>query len=302
MLGRGVLPLELGGEAVTGPAGVGVGLEEAEVTDGGFAEVFERQESVEGVEAPAGFCCVVVLPVEGSVPGFGAHGGPAFGEPELGTVVAVLVDEGEVFGAGDGARGQAKGLDVDGVTRRLVVEDEGGGRGWVRGDADLDEAGVEVDPFDGRSDGFVLPLGGGFEVGGVERVGEEGVLDVGGDELLMLLLVLEAEGDAAGGFVFEGMLEEAGHRGIDVGAVGEDGVEGRTGEGGAELLLGHVAEGVVVAVEEPVEVGVEGFVGGDELAENEGLEEPAGVGEVPLDGTGLGTGLHHEVFRGERTT
>ena len=40
-LGGGVLPLELGGEAVAGPAGVGVGLEEAEVADGGFAEVFE---------------------------------------------------------------------------------------------------------------------------------------------------------------------------------------------------------------------------------------------------------------------
>ena len=141
---------------------------------------------------------------------------------------------------------------------------------------------------------------GGFEVGGVEGVGEEGVLDVGGDEFLMLLLVLEAEGDAAGGFVFEGMLEEAVDGGVDVGAVGEDGVERRAGEGGAELLLGHVAEGVVVAVEEPVEVGMEGLVGGDELAEDEGLEEPAGVGEVPLDGAGFGTGLDHEVFGRER--
>ena len=39
-------------------------------------------------------------------------------------------------------------------------------------------------------------------VGGVERVGEEGVLDVGGDEFEVLLLVLEAESDAAEGFVF----------------------------------------------------------------------------------------------------
>ncbi len=52
--GGGVLPLELGGEAVAGEAGVGVGLEEAEVADGGFAEVFERDEAVEGVDAPAG--------------------------------------------------------------------------------------------------------------------------------------------------------------------------------------------------------------------------------------------------------
>ena len=95
-------------------------------------------------------------------------------------------------------------------------------------------------------------------------------------------------------------MEEAVDGGVDVGAVGEDVVERRAGEGGAEFLLGHVAEGVVVAVEEPVEVGVEGLVGGDELAEDEGLEEPAGVGEVPFDGAGLGTGLDHEVFGRER--
>ena len=92
------------------------------------------------------------------------------------------------------------------------------------------------------------------------------------------------------------MLEESGDGGVDVGAVGEDGVEGRAREGGAQFFLGHVAEGVVVAVEEPEEVGVEGLVGGDELAEDEGLKEPAGVGEMPFDGAGLGTGLDHEVF------
>ncbi len=136
----------------------------------------------------------------------------------------------------------------------------------------------------------------------MEGVGEEGVLDVGGDELLVLLLVLEAEDDAAGGLVLYGLLQEAGHGCVDVGAVGEDGVEGRAGEGGPELLLGHVAERVVVAVEEPAELGMEGLVGGDELAEDEGLEEPAGVGEVPFDGAGLGTGLDHEVLWRERTT
>ncbi len=175
--------------------------------------------------------------------------------------------------------------------------------GGVGGDADLGEAGGEGDPVEGwggelRCRGSV----GGFEVGGVEGVGEEGVLDVGGDEFQVLLLVLEAEDDAAGGFVFDGMLEEAVDGGVDVGAIGEDGVEGRAGEGGAELFLGHVAEGVVVAVEEPAEVGMEGLVAGDELAEDEGLEEPAGVGEVPFDGAGLGTGLDHQVFGGERAT
>ncbi len=136
----------------------------------------------------------------------------------------------------------------------------------------------------------------GFEIGRVERVGEEGVLDVGGHQLLVLLLVLEAKGDAAGGLVFEGVLHEGDHRGLDVGAVAQDGVERRARKRGAEFLLGHVAEGVVVAVEEPVEVGMKGLVSGGELTQNKGLEEPAGVGEVPLDGARLGRGLHHHVF------
>ena len=83
-----------------------------------------------------------------------------------------------------------------------------------------------------------------------------------------------------------------------MGAVGEDGFERRAGEGGAEFFLRHLAERVVVAVEEPAEVGVEGLVVGDELGEDEGLEEPAGVGEVPFDGAGFGAGLDHEVFWG----
>ena len=55
MLGGGVFPLEFGGEAVAGPAGEGVGFEEAEVADGGLGEVVEGAEAVEGVDAPAGW-------------------------------------------------------------------------------------------------------------------------------------------------------------------------------------------------------------------------------------------------------
>ena len=135
-------------------------------------------------------------------------------------------------------------------------------------------------------------------VGGVKRVGEEGVLDVGGGELEVLLLVLEAEDDAALGFVFGHVGEEALDGRVDVAAVGEDLVEGRTGERGAEFLFRHLAEGAVVGIEEPAEVGVEGLVAGDELGEDEGLEEPRGVREMPLDGRSFGAGLDHHVFRG----
>ncbi len=153
-LGGGVLPLELGGETVAGPAGVGVGLEEAEVADGGFAEVVERHEAVQGVDAPAGFGGAVALPVERGLPAFGAHGGPAFGEPELGAVVAVLFDEGEVLGAGDEAGGEAEGREVDCVAGGLVVEGEGVDGVGIGGDADFGEAGGEGDPVEGRGDAW----------------------------------------------------------------------------------------------------------------------------------------------------
>jgi hypothetical protein len=83
-------------------------------------------------------------------------------------------------------------------------------------------------------------------------------------------------------------------------AVGEDLVQRRAGEAGAQLLFRHLAERLVVAIEEPVEVRMEGLVVGDELGQDKGLKEPGGVGEVPLDGRCLGAGLHHHVLRGER--
>ena len=147
------------------------------------------------------------MPVEGSLPAFGALGGPALGEPELGAGVAVVVDESEVLSACGKAVGEGERAEEDGVAGGFVVEGEGVGRGGVGGDADFDEAGSgwgEDGPGRGRQ---ALPcpaaLSVGVEIGGVEGIGEEGVLDVGGDELLMLLLVLEAEGHAADGFVVD---------------------------------------------------------------------------------------------------
>ena len=95
------------------------------------------------------------------------------------------------------------------------------------------------------------------------------------------------------------MLQQANDGGIDMLPVGDDVGEGWPGEAGAQLLLGHVAKGLVVAVEEPAEVRVEGLVGGHKLTENKGFKEPGGVGEVPLHRGRFGAGLHHQVLGGE---
>src|ERR1039457_7596647 len=99
------------------------------------------------------------------------------------------------------------------------------------GEADLGEAGGEGEPVEGWGDGVWIRKtgcrgGGGRKVGGVEGVGEESVLDVGGDEFLVLLLVVEAEDDAAGGFGVGGGF------GGGFGGAGEGGGGGGVGGGG----------------------------------------------------------------------
>ena len=122
-----MLPLELRGQTVTRPAGIGVGFEEAQMAHRRLAQVVERAETVHRVDAPAGVRTVVALPVERGLPALSAHGRPPLGEPQFRTVVAVLVDEGEVLRAGDQTCSKPIGLEINRVARRLVVECEGVG-------------------------------------------------------------------------------------------------------------------------------------------------------------------------------
>src|SRR5579875_2138525 len=141
-LGGDELPFELGGETMAAPAGEGVGFKEAEVADGGFGEFFEGLPAAEGEDAPAGAGGGVATPVERRLPALALGGVPAFGEPEFGAVVAVLVEKGEELGAGGEPGGDAEGRDVDGVAGGLVVEGEAFDGFGVGGDADFDHTGA----------------------------------------------------------------------------------------------------------------------------------------------------------------
>ena len=112
----------------------------------------------------------------------------------------------------------------------------------------------------------------------MQRIGEERVLDVGGDQLLVLLLVLEAERNAPRSFILQRMLHPRNHRGVHMLPVGKYGVERRPRERRAELLLRHIAERVVIAVEEPTKVRMERLVSCSELTQDKCFKEPAGVG------------------------
>src|SRR5579875_3293843 len=69
-----ILPLEFGRQARSAPAGEGLGLEEAEVTNRGFGELFERPHADEREDAPSRARARIALPVKRRGPALRAHG------------------------------------------------------------------------------------------------------------------------------------------------------------------------------------------------------------------------------------
>jgi hypothetical protein len=136
----------------------------------------------------------------------------------------------------------------------------------------------------------------------MERIGPECVLDIGDEEFLVLLLMVEPEDNALAGCGRNISGGEILQRSVHVMAVGEDLVGGGAREGGAQLLLRLLGNGVVVAIEKPDEILMKRLIGANEFAQDEGFKEPGGVREVPLCGTCVWAGLHHHVFWRKRRT
>jgi hypothetical protein len=111
----------------------------------------------------------------------------------------------------------------------------------------------------------------------------------------VLLLVVQAElHDLAHGGVGPA-LEERQHPSVHVAAVGHHLGERRAREKPALGTRIRVAEALVVGVEERAELRLEGPVARSAL-EHQGLEEPAGVGQVPFHGARVGHGLERAVL------
>jgi hypothetical protein len=101
----------------------------------------------------------------------------------------------------------------------------------------------------------------------------------------VLLLVVQAEHGQRreiGPRISVATIDELLHRGIDVGAVARDLLDRRAREQSAFRSGMTGADGLVVRVEEVPEVGIEDVVPGEGRLEEERLEEPGRVTEVPL--------------------
>ena len=129
----------------------------------------------------------------------------------------------------------------------------------------------------------------------------QGVFDVGEQQFLVLLLVLQAEFDERGELgVVAARAQQCLQTFVDVRApafhVGKQRARDQAALGARELL----ADAVVVAVEEHAEARVEGAELRLEAFEQKGLEEPGHVREVPFHGARVGHRLHLAVFGRQR--
>ena len=185
------------------------------------------------------------------------------------------------------------------MARTLVVEGEPSVRVADRDDPRVEPAKASL-PARGRAQRFRR----GRQIWRAQRLRPEHVLDVGEDQLLMLLLVVQPEHDrrdrsGRDGAVTPGR-HQAFHRGIDAAAVVLDLGERRARELSAARALHPRAHPFVVRVEEEPVTRVDRPVAGGEGSQHEGLEEPGRVREVPLGGAGVGHRLHQLVLAGER--
>ena len=143
--------------------------------------------------------------------------------------------------------------------------------------------------------------GGARRVRRIQRALRQQVLDVGEDQFLVLLLVLQAEFEQRRQFLVVGVLgQQARDAAVDVGAVGAHFGHRRARQQPALGARMAVADAVVVGVEQDPERRMERLELRFQPFEDEGLEEPGGVRQVPLDRAGVGHRLGAAVFVRQR--
>lgn len=169
--------------------------------------------------------------------------------------------------------------------------------------ADLEQPALETDPAQ-RIRIIRRGVRQVVAVGGPQGVVGKIALDVGDQELLMLLLVMQPDAQTLGDGrpIDRGtVLDQPEHRLVDMMPIVVDLRDRRPGQ---ETSLGPRPEAgsglLVVAIEEVLETRVEDPVAGQEGTQQEGLVEPGDMRQMPLRRARLDPCLKHIVFDRER--
>ncbi len=180
------------------------------------------------------------------------------------------------------------------MTRTLVVEGKA-----VAGMADLDQAALEVDPAHRRI--ALDRWGTRWRIGRLQRIERQHVLGIHQDQLLMLLLVIEAELEQR--MPIAAVPLDQVDRGLgDMATIGQDLLDAGTRDHAALRARMARPDGLVVGVEEIFVGRIVDAIVARVRAQQEGLEEPRRVCEMPLGRAGVGHRLHGLVFRRQRSS
>lgn len=233
------------------------------------------------------------FPVQRSLPAVRLNGIPAGGQPEVLSPVAPVPDEVGEIALGHGVRRDAKRRDEPAMAGRLVVEGES-----LAVVADVAKPPFHVEPA-GRPGPRRRGRPGGA-VGRPQGVSPQQVLQVDEDELLVLLLVLEPQfQEVRAGRRERRVEEEVRHRAVDEAPVVQDPREIGPGEQAALRTRVPFPDGDVIGIEEDPEMRIEGTIARRMRLEQERLEEPGRVGQVPLDRARIRHRLERAILRRE---
>ena len=137
----------------------------------------------------------------------------------------------------------------------------------------------------------------------MEGVGGPGVLEVGEDQLLVLLFVMEAQQDRRRDFP-QGLStrrpEELGHVLVHVGTVAEHFHDRRAGQQPPLRPRPARPHALVVRVEKGPKLGMEGPITRQVRRQQERFKEPRRVGQMPLHRARIRHGLDDIILRRQR--
>ena len=170
----------------------------------------------------------------------------------------------------------------------------------LAGPADAVDAGRELGETAARSRLRLVPI---RIIGGRDRILREGVQNVGEDQFLMLLLVVQADLQDAqhlGEVRLVGTCQQTLHRLVDMVPIGGHLGAVRPGQKAAQRARMTGTGRHVVGIEQVAEGGVEDVIAGKLRHQQKLLEEPSRVRPVPLGGTGIGHRLHDLILGAER--
>ncbi len=228
------------------------------------------------------------FPVERRFPAVSLHGFPAVREPELRAGIARVFHECQILAAGRQAHGKAERAQKNFVPRPFIVKVK---RFAFR--ADLIEA-FRIKLLLLLRRAFSRPCSDCRLVHRMQRVAPESMLDIGNDQLLVLLLMVQPEdhkflrfcGDRTG-------LQQLEHLLVDVSAILADFLQAGTRKGIAQRFFRLLAYSVVIRIKEIAKLRMERPISGQMIGKNESLKEPTCVCHVPFGWAGLRTRLHH---------